>query len=96
MIADMTKKNIKQYTVEDIKESIVKNNIVSIDHHECGACNVMVRYFVVEGHLYFDSSCGCSTSRLQKREWSSLLSWYNMQTTDEGRKHVANLIGLEY
>ena len=95
MIAE-TEKDIKKLSVEEIKESIIKNKIYHIDHHKCGICGVMVRYFIIEGNLYFDGSCGCSTSRLQERDWESLLTWYNMQASDEGRKHVANLFGLEY
>lgn len=38
-----------------------------LPHHDCSACAQWVHYFMRDGHLYFDSNCGCTRFTSQPR-----------------------------
>lgn len=85
---------MRKITAEEVKQSAIEKGITRVDHHRCGCCEVMVRYYIAHGNLFFDPSCGCSDSREEPREWWDAAEWINMQSTDEHQKEVAAKFGL--
>lgn len=84
-------------TGQQLLESVLKNNIKQIDHHRCFICDQMTRYYVINGQLYFDSSCFCTTysSPRELESWDEAANWINMQSNSEIAKQIALRFGID-
>jgi len=82
-------------TAEQLQRAAVDAGIVSVDHHECSICGVMVRYYIETGELCFDSSCGCSYSDHPRPcSWREAAEWVNMQTNEDIARQIMTRFGL--
>lgn len=66
-------------TAEQVQESVAKNGITRIAHHDCALCRTMVYYTVHEGRLFFNPACGCSWSPSEPRSWQDAADHINRQ-----------------
>lgn len=84
-------------TGQQLLESVLKNNIKQIDHHRCSFCDQMTRYYVINGQLYFDSSCFCTTysSPPELESWDEAANWINNQSNSEIAKQIALRFGID-
>lgn len=85
------------YSTSDIREAILKKGVTYIPHHSCSICDAELYYSVDNNELFFNSACDCTTrhSAPQKRDWTELTNWINMNSDEETRKRLIILFGLE-
>ena len=68
-------------SVEELKESCIRNHISFIPHHACALCGEEVGWYLFYRHpLYevaFDSSCACcgGWSSLCEDSWEHIIEW---------------------
>lgn len=77
---------IKRVTPEQIRESVIKNNIDCFPIHDCAICGCTVgyRFFHYPCEVIFDSTCGCSSyQNLNPREWEDVAEHINIQTNED-------------
>lgn len=87
---------MRNVTAEEVKQACLDKDITSVDHHKCSLCDVMVRYIVLDGELYFDSSCGCTSLGCpEPKPWEDAANWINMQSKPEIKKELALAFGVE-
>ena len=83
-------------TGEMVKQAMIEKNITAVDHHDCGGCGVMVRYYREGEQLYFDPSCGCSSlGGPEPRDWDNAANWINMQSREENAEEIALRFGID-
>ncbi len=87
---------VRKVTPEEVKAAMISKDIKVADHHECGFCGRMVKYYRDGENLSFDPRCGCTTSgHIEPREWSEPASWINMQSVPKCAIAIAAKFGLE-
>lgn len=84
------------FSADEVKKSVVDNDIHVIPHHECGICGEWVAYDVDGEQLFFNSTCGCSSfsSPMIPRPWQDAADFINLQSDPMVRERVASLFGL--
>lgn len=88
---------IKRVTAEQIRESVVKNEIDWFPIHDCAICGSWVgyRFFHYPYEVMFDSTCGCSSfENLHESEWEDVAEHINMQSNEDYAKECMELLNL--
>lgn len=69
-------------TADDFRQAAQQRNIERWDTRICGICGEPVGYVFIDGHVYFDSCCGCSSyyTEPQRRTWDDVAELYQMNT----------------
>jgi hypothetical protein len=86
---------MRDVTADEVHKSVIENNISIVNHHDCCICGVWVKYMVVDGCLFFNASCGCSTRAPDPRKWDDAADWINMQSNPENKKSIAKQFGID-
>lgn len=87
---------MRDVTGEEVKKAVLEKDISSINHHDCCICGFMVKYLVVEGRLFFDPSCNCSSGGgPEPCDWEEAAKWINVQSNPEIKKKLAARFGIE-
>lgn len=84
-------------TPEQIRESVIKNNISWFPHHECAICGRWVgyRFFHYPYEVMFDSTCDCSSwKNLWPRDWDDVAVYINMQDNEDYANECMKLLKL--
>ena len=89
---------IKRVTAEQIRESVVKNNIDWFPIHDCSICGIWVgyRFFSWRNQeVVFDSTCGCSSwPNLLPMNWEDVADHINIQSNEDYAKECMELLKL--
>lgn len=89
---------IKRVTADEIRESVVKNNIDCFPIHCCAICGEWVGYRFFRWpnqEVVFDSSCFCvSYENVQPRSWEDVADYINMQSNEEYAKECMEYLKL--
>lgn len=79
-------KYIKRVTADEIRESVVKNDIDWFPIRTCSICGEYIgyRFFHYPYEVMFDSTCQCSScENLWPREWEDVADHINTQTNED-------------
>lgn len=82
-------------TGEKVKESMKKNNINYVEHHNCSICGYMTNFFVENGKLFFDPGCDCVFVHPVRQPFQAAADWINMQSKKEIKTKIAAKFGLQ-
>ena len=81
-------------TGSQLREAMVRQNIVTVRHHTCSICNESVYYIRKDEQLFFDSSCDCCQSEPSLRSWDDAAEWVNLQTNEDYRVVLLSRFGI--
>lgn len=86
-----------KFTAEQVRDACLAAGIRRVDHHECGICGLMVRFYITaDGDLEFDPSCGCTYGgNAEPRPWQDAADWINMQSDESHRRRIAEAFGIK-
>lgn len=79
---------------KSFEEQILESGRTYFPLRECSICDESIGYRVFNNLLYFDSSCGCSSSTPDRRPFVSLAQCVTRQLTPETRLEVFSKLGL--
>lgn len=83
---------IEKLTGNDIKNAVLKNNIIVWYPYRCSICNEPYGYYFYNGIVTFNGSCGCSSAFGERlSSYDKVAEIYNMNTDEQFRKEM-----LEY
>jgi hypothetical protein len=87
----------RDVTVQELQDSCMAKDIWYVDHHDCSICGEWTRYLIDSeiNAVYYDSSCGCSSSCPTPRSWDEVAEFVNMQSQSEIKKEIALRFGIE-
>lgn len=79
-------------TTDDFKTAVSQRNIKRWDTHDCAICGMPVGYVFIDGNVYFDGNCDCSSypTDLQHRLWQNVADMYLMNTHNREWLAAAN------
>lgn len=85
---------MRDVTPEEVQQAMKEQNISRVSHHNCGRCNQVVAYHVVDGKLFLNHVCDCVDKGMCPREWSTLSNWINTQSNLENKRSLAAKVGI--
>lgn len=85
---------LRQVTAEEVKESVLSNKVIRIDHHTCALCNAWTHYSIFDGELFFDPSCNCTGDMPIERSWENLADFINSQTDAQTQQRILKACGF--
>lgn len=89
---------MNKVTAEQIRESVIKNNIRFFPIHSCGLCNVPIGYSFFKYNcpyeVTFDSSCDCASSGPRQSSFEDVAEHINMQTSEEYVNELLTQLGM--
>ena len=91
----MENSHTDRVTGSQLREAMVRQNIVTVRHHTCSICNEAIHYIRKDDHLFFDSSCGCCQSEPRLWSWDEAANWVNAQTNEDYRDVLLERFGLK-
>lgn len=81
-------------TGEEVKAAMLAANITHVDHHDCGLCGYMTKYWREGEQLYFDRGCDCSWGGSEPKSWEDAAAWINMQNDPKWHTELRKRFGL--
>lgn len=84
-------------TAEQIRESVIKNNVSFLPIHDCSICGTFVGYYFFRYPPYevvFDSSCSCGCSHPHPSSFEDVAGHINMQTNEKYINELLTLLGI--
>ena len=85
---------MNRVTGDEVKAAMIAGNITQVDHHDCGICGYMTRYWRQGEQLYFDRGCDCQWGGSEPRSWDDAANWINMQSKPESNEKLRKAFGL--
>lgn len=69
--------------LDEFQKQAELHNITHWLHHDCAICGEWTAFVFVDGKVYFDSTCGCSSypTAPQPYTWNDVADHYNIQTS---------------
>lgn len=89
---------MNKVTAEQIRESVIKNNVSFLPIHDCSICGVSVGYSFFKYNcpyeVTFDSSCGCASSAPQPSRFEEVADHINRQENEEYINEMLTQLGI--
>lgn len=83
-------------TPAEVKQAIQAAGINRVDCRECSFCGYPLAYYIRGEEVFFDPGCDCSSGgRFERRDWSDLADWLNMQTNPEWQAKLRQRMGFQ-